>query len=178
MRRPSRRPENASPPAHSAPHLRRPTPPHAWKTYRTQRARELELWRDLSTDLSLACLISDSNFHGQHFAGSYRQYQSLRNQAQQLKVEILPRAKENLDLTVQGYKVGRFDFSRVLTARQLYFQSNLTYIDSLTEFRNTAIEIAGLQLTGGLNPAEAGTGRQESAPQPWRRTLFRLGPKA
>ena len=93
-------------------------------------------------------------------AGSYRQYQSLRNQAQQLKKEILPRAKENLDLTVQGYKIGRFDFSRVLTARQLYFQSNLTYIDSLTEFRKTAIEIAGLQLTGGLNPAEAGTALQ------------------
>ena len=93
-------------------------------------------------------------------AGSYRQYESLRHQAEQLKKEILPRAKENLDLTVQGYKVGRFDFSRVLTARQLYFQSNLTYVDSLTEFRKTAIEIAGLQLTGGLNPAEAGTALQ------------------
>jgi cobalt-zinc-cadmium efflux system outer membrane protein len=93
-------------------------------------------------------------------AGSYRQYQSLRHQAEQLKKEILPRAKENLDLTVQAYKAGRFDFSRVLTARQLYFQSSLTYIDALTEFRKTAIEIAGLQLTGGLNPAEAGTALQ------------------
>ncbi len=93
-------------------------------------------------------------------AGSFRQYQSLRHQAQQLKTEILPRAKENLDLTMQGYKAGRFDFARVLTARQLYFQSSLTYIDALTECRKTAIEIAGLQLTGGLNPAEAGTALQ------------------
>ena len=56
--------------------------------------------------------------------------------------------------------MGRFDFSRVLTARQLYFQSNLAYVDSLTEFRKTAIEIAGQQLTGGLNPAEVGTALQ------------------
>jgi cobalt-zinc-cadmium efflux system outer membrane protein len=93
-------------------------------------------------------------------AGSFRQYQSLRHQADQLKKEILPRAKENLDLTLAGYKAGRFDFSRVLTARQLYFQSNLTYIDSLTELRKTATEIDGLQLTGGLNPAEVGTALQ------------------
>jgi cobalt-zinc-cadmium efflux system outer membrane protein len=97
-------------------------------------------------------------------AGSYRQYQTLRHQAEQLKKEILPRAKENLDLTAQGYKIGRFDFARVLTARQLYFQSNLAYIDSLTEFRKTAIEIAGLQLTGGLNPPEAGTALQATSP--------------
>ncbi len=105
-------------------------------------------------------------------AGSYRQYQSLRHQAEQLKKEILPRAKENLDLTVQGYKVGRFDFSRVLTARQLYFQSNLTYVDSLTEFRKTAIEIAGLQLTGGLNPAEAGTALQATSGQTGTRSIL------
>lgn len=93
-------------------------------------------------------------------AQSYRQYQSLRHQVQQLQEVILPRAKENLDLTMQTHKVGKFDFSRVLTARQLYFQSHLTYIDSLTELHKTAIEISGLQLTGGLNPTEAGTALQ------------------
>jgi outer membrane protein, heavy metal efflux system len=93
-------------------------------------------------------------------AGSFRQYQSLRHQAQQLQKEILPRAKENLDLTLQAYQAGRFDFARVLSARQLYFQSHLAYIDSLTDLRKTSIEIAGLQLTGGLNPTEAGTALQ------------------
>lgn len=96
-------------------------------------------------------------------AASFRQYQSLHHQAEQLKKEILPRAKENLDLTMQGYKAGRFDFARVLAARQLYFQSNITYIDSLTEVRKSAIEISGLQLTGGLNPAEVGTALQAAA---------------
>lgn len=95
-------------------------------------------------------------------AGSYRQYQTLKHQAEQLKTEILPRAKENLNLTVQGYKAGRFDFARVLVARQLYYQSTLSYIDSVTEFRKTSIEIAGLQLTGGLNPVEAGTALQST----------------
>jgi len=93
-------------------------------------------------------------------AGSFRQYENLRTQAQQLKTEILPRAKENLDLTMQAYKAGRFDFARVLTARQLYFQSSLAYIESLTELHKAGIEIEGLQLTGGLNPTEAGTALQ------------------
>jgi cobalt-zinc-cadmium efflux system outer membrane protein len=93
-------------------------------------------------------------------AGSFRQYQSLSNQAEQFRSEILPRAKENLDLTMQAYKVGKFDFTRVLGARHLYFQSKLGYIDSLTELHKSVIEIRGMQLTGGLNPTEAGTALQ------------------
>src|SRR5581483_3771700 len=37
-------------------------------------------------------------------AVSFRQYLSLRNQADTLHKDILPRAKESLDLTTQGYK--------------------------------------------------------------------------
>jgi cobalt-zinc-cadmium efflux system outer membrane protein len=93
-------------------------------------------------------------------AVSFRQYQTLRSQAERLRTEILPRAKENLDLTTRAYSLGRFDFLRVLTARHTYFQTNLAYLDALTELHKVAVEIAGLQLTGGLNPTEAGTALQ------------------
>jgi cobalt-zinc-cadmium efflux system outer membrane protein len=93
-------------------------------------------------------------------AGSFRQYATLRSQAERLGREILPKAKENLDLTTQGYKLGRFDFLRVLSARQTYFQTKLAHIDALTELHKTAVEISGLQLTGALNPTEAGTALQ------------------
>ncbi|HYT88957.1 MAG TPA: TolC family protein [Gemmataceae bacterium] len=95
-------------------------------------------------------------------AGSFRQYLTLRSQAARLQREILPKARENLDLTTQGYKLGRFDFMRVLSARQTYFQTKLAHIDALTELHKTAIEIIGLQLTGGLNPTEAGTALQST----------------
>jgi cobalt-zinc-cadmium efflux system outer membrane protein len=95
-------------------------------------------------------------------AGSFRQYLTLRSQAGRLGREILPKAKENLDLTTQGYRLGRFDFLRVLNARQTYFQTKLAHIDALTELHKTAVEITGLQLTGALNPTEAGTALQNT----------------
>ncbi len=96
-------------------------------------------------------------------AGTFRQYFSLRSQAERLQKEILPRAKENLDLTTEAYKLGRFDFQRVLTARQTYFQTRLAVIDTLTELHKILIEIKGLQLTGGLNPTEVGAALQVQA---------------
>jgi cobalt-zinc-cadmium efflux system outer membrane protein len=93
-------------------------------------------------------------------AGSFRQYLSLRSQVERLQREILPRSKENLDLTTQAYRLGQFDFPRVLAARQIYFQTNLASIDALTELHKVAVEINGLLLTGGLNPTEVGTALQ------------------
>jgi hypothetical protein len=51
---------------------------------------------------------------------------------------------------------------RVLSARHTYFQTKLAHIDALTELHKTAVEITGLQLTGALNPTEAGTALQST----------------
>jgi outer membrane protein TolC len=93
---------------------------------------------------------------------SFRSYLTLRTQAERLRKEVLPRAKENLDLTIQANKPGRFDFMRVLAARREFAQANLGYIDALTELHKVLVEIDGLQLTGGLNPTEVGTALQTS----------------
>jgi cobalt-zinc-cadmium efflux system outer membrane protein len=99
-------------------------------------------------------------------AASFRQYQTLRAQADRLEKEILPAAKENLDLTTQGYQAGRLDFLHVLNARQTYFQTRMARIDALTELHKTVVEIQGLQLTGGLNPTEVGTALQTTPGAP------------
>ncbi len=96
-------------------------------------------------------------------AAAFQTYQSARNQAERLRTEILPRARENLDLTVRGYEAGQFDFLHVLNARQTYFQARLAYVESLASLHKVAIEIAGLELTGGLNPTEVGTALQTAA---------------
>ena len=93
-------------------------------------------------------------------AAAFQQYQSARSQAERLKAEIIPRAKQNLDLTTQGFKTGQFDIARVLAARQTYFETNTAYIDALTAMNKVGAEIEGLELTGGLNPTEIGTALQ------------------
>lgn len=93
-------------------------------------------------------------------AGAFNQYLSARNQAEQLQREILPRARENLELTIQGRKLGEFDQASVLNARQKFFDASLAYVDALTAVHRAAIEIDGLELTGGLNPTEIGTALQ------------------
>jgi cobalt-zinc-cadmium efflux system outer membrane protein len=94
-------------------------------------------------------------------AASFEQYQSARNQVEHLR-EILPRTRENIELTTQGFKQGQagFDFMRVRDAQDLYHQTRTSYIEALTSLRKVAIEISGLQLVGGLNPTEIGTALQ------------------
>jgi hypothetical protein len=67
-----------------------------------------------------------------------------------------------MELASLGYKAGERSFLEVLTARQTYFQAKLVYVESQTELRKAIVEIEGLQLTGGLNPAEIGAAIQAS----------------
>lgn len=95
-------------------------------------------------------------------ADSFRRYQTSLKQAQRLRDSILPDAQENLELTELGYKAGESSFLQALTARQTYIETQLAYIESLTEVRKVAAEIEGLQLTGGLNPAAIGAAIQSA----------------
>lgn len=89
-------------------------------------------------------------------ADSFRRYQTSLRQSERLRDVILPSAKENLELTEQVYAAGETAFTPVLFAQQSYFQSQMAYVESLTELHKVVTEIQGLQLTGGLNPAAIG----------------------
>jgi outer membrane protein, heavy metal efflux system len=91
---------------------------------------------------------------------AFRRYKIARDQVASLRGEIVPDAQETLQLTTQGYKQGEFGILEVLAARQTYFESSLAYVEALTELQKVTTEIQGLQLTGGLNPAEVGTALQ------------------
>ena len=68
-------------------------------------------------------------------ATSYRDYVLARHQVRELRDEILPRLKENLDLTIKGYRQGEFNFLAVLNAQQSNFKTHLEYIDALSRAR-------------------------------------------
>jgi cobalt-zinc-cadmium efflux system outer membrane protein len=102
------------------------------------------------TELALRDLLADA----------FRRYETARAQVEELRDEILPDAEENVELSTTGYKAGEIAFLQVLSARQTYFQSSLAYVEALTELRKVAVEVDGLMLTGGLNPAAVGTALQ------------------
>jgi outer membrane protein, heavy metal efflux system len=94
------------------------------------------------------------------FAGTFQEYQTARSQFERLRDGILPRARQNLDLTTRAYRAGQIGVLNLLAAQQTYFQSSTGYLDALTELHRLTIEIDGLLLTGGLNPTEIGTALQ------------------
>ncbi len=84
-------------------------------------------------------------------AVAYRNFQQSSQQVKRFEEDIIPSAKENLELTNEGYRQGEFEFLRVLTARRTFFESTQSYVTSLVALRQAEIQISGLLLTGGLN---------------------------
>jgi cobalt-zinc-cadmium efflux system outer membrane protein len=94
---------------------------------------------------------------------SFRRYQTSLRQTERLREAILPSAEENMRLAKQLYSAGETAFAPVLIAQQTYFQSQVAYVEALTELHKVVAEIEGLQLTGGLNPAAIGSAIQNQA---------------
>lgn len=83
-------------------------------------------------------------------AAVFEQYANARMRAEKYKGEILPKAKESLELTRKAYQQGEFGFLNLLTAQRTYFRVNLAYLDSLRELCTSNVAIEGLLLSGGL----------------------------
>lgn len=96
-------------------------------------------------------------------AEAWRRYDTTRQQVVQLRDDILPDAEQNARLTADGVRSGEIPFLQSLAAREMYFKSRLAYVEAWTELRKVVVEIDGLLLTGGLNPATLGAALQSQA---------------
>ncbi len=85
----------------------------------------------------------------------FERYATSRNQVQQYADDILPNARQSLDLVVRGYQSGEFPFLTLLTAQRTYSQANLAYLTAMDEMWASAIEIDGLLLMGSLRGTAA-----------------------
>jgi outer membrane protein, heavy metal efflux system len=83
-------------------------------------------------------------------AGVMREYQIARVTVEQYESSILPKANESLDLIQQAQDAGQIDFLRVLTARRMFFDANLEYIQALGNLAQADAKLDGLLLSGGL----------------------------
>jgi cobalt-zinc-cadmium efflux system outer membrane protein len=89
-------------------------------------------------------------FLQEQLATAFRDYDIAREQVDQYRRDILPDAKQSLELVRTGYQQGEFGYLQLLTAQQTYSRTNLAYIERLRELRLRAVDIQGMLLTGGL----------------------------
>jgi cobalt-zinc-cadmium efflux system outer membrane protein len=96
------------------------------------------------------------------FEASFRSYANALDRVETTRDELLPAARKSLALASRAAEAGELALADVLDARQVYFDTQLEYAAALTDLRVAAVEVQGMQLTGGLNPAEIGTAIQSS----------------
>jgi len=86
-------------------------------------------------------------------ATAFQRYESARNQVDQYsrKGGILENAGQTLELIRSGYKAEEFGVLDLLTAQRTYFQTNLSYLDSLRELWKSTMEIRGQLLHNSLS---------------------------
>ena len=82
---------------------------------------------------------------------TFRRYANARQQVRRYRNEILPDAREALDMVQQGYSEAEFGYLELLTTQRTYFQSQLDYIASLEMLWQSRVQVEGLLLTGALD---------------------------
>lgn len=86
----------------------------------------------------------------QRLASAYENYLDAKLQVDAFDSEIIPKAKQTLDLVNKGYREGEIDFLQLLTAQRTYSQINLTYLQQLKQLWRQHVEIQGMLLSGSL----------------------------
>ena len=86
----------------------------------------------------------------QRLAAAFRQYANAQQQVQRYSQDILPDAKDSLELVRQGYRQGEFGYLELLTAQRTYFRTNLDYVAALRDLWVASARIEGMLLTGAL----------------------------
>ncbi|MHC2070879.1 TolC family protein [Bremerella sp. T1] len=82
-----------------------------------------------------------------------QEYDSAKFAVQRYEEQILPMAKETLDLAEQAYGAGEYSFIQTLIARRTYFDTNIGYLNSLGNLAQAHAKVDGLLLTGALDPS-------------------------
>ena len=74
----------------------------------------------------------------------FERYRNAKQQVERYREDILPNAKETLDLVQASYEAGESNYLALLTAQRTYFQTNLAYLDGLRELWSAIWEMEGL----------------------------------
>jgi cobalt-zinc-cadmium efflux system outer membrane protein len=84
-------------------------------------------------------------------AAAFRTYRNALRVVTQYERHVLPRAKRGYQLYLAGFKQMAAAYPQMLIAQRTLFQTQDTYIDALVDAWQSAIQIQGFLLTGGLD---------------------------
>jgi len=82
----------------------------------------------------------------------YGRTQNAATKLAALQSEVLPRARENLDLVNTGYQAGEVSFFELLIVQRTYFEVSVELLEALRELNQTAVLINGCLLDNSGNP--------------------------
>lgn len=83
-------------------------------------------------------------------AANFERYANAQNQVHKYRKEILPDAREAVNMVVNSYRGEEASFVEVLTAQRTLFYTNLAYLNPIRELWETSVAIDGLLLTDSL----------------------------
>jgi cobalt-zinc-cadmium efflux system outer membrane protein len=92
----------------------------------------------------------------QRLAAAMRDYTTARQQATQYAAQVLPVARESLDMINAGYQQGELDYLDVLSIQRTYAEKNLSYLEDLEQAWKRWAEIDGLLVGPLRNVASRG----------------------
>lgn len=77
-------------------------------------------------------------------ATAFREYAAARKRVQRYEQDILPRVREAVQLSMQGYTGGVMEYLRVLEAQRSEIETRLDYLASLGDAWQAAAQISGI----------------------------------
>jgi cobalt-zinc-cadmium efflux system outer membrane protein len=82
--------------------------------------------------------------------GQFENYESASAQVEMYDSNLIPKARESLEIASIGYRAGEVDFLQVATAQQSLLALTLEYLDALEILWNARQQILGLTLSDPL----------------------------
>lgn len=76
--------------------------------------------------------------------------ESAREQVRLYKEQILPDVQKSLELSLQGYRQGEYGYIELLSAQQLYLETQTQYVESLKNHAVACVYLDGFLASGGL----------------------------
>jgi cobalt-zinc-cadmium efflux system outer membrane protein len=85
-------------------------------------------------------------------AAAFRRYANGSQRAQRYTAQILPKARETLELVYIGYRAGekQYPYLSLLTAQRTLFNAELTHLDALRQIWLAHSEVEGMLLSNSL----------------------------
>lgn len=80
-----------------------------------------------------------------------QEYEMALTSVRKYELEIMPQAKESLELSELAYRSGELDFLQVLVVRRSYYEAAVRSIHAQGQLAQAASKVDGLLLTGGLD---------------------------